>query len=118
MKGVDFMSIKLHFNIINGPSSSRLIDALEYAYNKENPHQVIFSMKEHDESQPEKDGILEQRKVTVTAIEHEDGSGNSFLFKGHMGILPLPYTGRFSTLYKISGWYNAKTHKGYINAEA
>ena len=103
------MSIELHFNIINGPSSHRLIDAFKYAYDRENPHKVSFSMLE-GETGPV------TRKVTITMLEHEDGSGNSFLFKGHMGI--LPYESRFSTGYKVSGWYNTKTNKGYIKAEA
>lgn len=113
MKGVDFMSIELHFNITNGPSIHRLIDAFKYAYDRENPHKATFSMLE-EETGKKNEPVT--RKVTITTLEHEDGSGNSFLFKGYMGI--LPYESRFSTVYKVSGWYNTKTNKGYIKAEA
>jgi hypothetical protein len=113
------MSTKLHFIITGGPTDYQLVDALKYAYDKDNPHKVVFTMRKSDEKHT--DNISEplpsdiRRPVTITALEHEDGSGYSFILKGFMSI--LPHESRYSTLYGISGCYNTKTNKGYLNAE-
>lgn len=114
------MSTTLHLNITNGPSIHALVDAFKYAYNQETPHHATFKTRETDLNHLN-DGSSEKptdisRKVTIKALEHEDGSGFSVCFKGTMGI--LPYESRYSTLYYITGWYNARTQKGYMVAES
>jgi len=114
------MSTKLYLNITNGPSISSLVDAFKYAYDKQTPHQATFTTRESDPNNIN-DGSKEKQtdislKVTIKALEHEDGSGISVMFKGTMGI--LPYDSRYSTLYQVSGYYNTKRQKGYMIAES
>lgn len=114
------MSTTLHLNITAGPSIHTLIDAFRYAFDRETPHKAIFSLRETTESHlndgSEKRPTDLSWKVTITALEHEDASGSSIVFKGKMGI--LPYESRYSTQYDVTGWYNTRTQKGYIIAES
>lgn len=113
------MSTKLHFNITKGPSNHQLVDALKYAFDKETPHKATFTMRdcnqEHMNDGSEESPSDVSRKITILSLQHEDASGYSFCFTGTMGI--LPGESRYSTLYHVSGWYNSKTNKGYIEAE-
>lgn len=82
-------------NITGGPCLSELFDALKYAYCKDHPFQVYFRFNG------------EKHAARISAIEHEDGSGQSFLVKGYTNFyrsrdtdqsVPNPFTGYYSAL--------------------
>jgi len=49
-------------------------------------------------------------EAKITSIEHEDGSGDSWLFKG--------YSKHGNLRYKVSGYYSTQTRKGWIEYES
>jgi hypothetical protein len=49
--------------------------------------------------------VLTMLEVRITALEHKDGSGDSWLYKGYLETSKV----------KFSGWYNSKTRKGSSN---
>ena len=82
--------------ISKGPASSDFIDALKYAYDKNNPHTVKFTS--------DKNHVFE---VRITSITHEDGSGKKFNFRGY-----IVFPEKVSERMVIQGYYNASTQTG------
>lgn len=109
------MSAKKFFNITNGPSNHQLVDALKYAYDKQNPHFAIFSIQLSDENHMNGNSKSApsdmEQKVVIHSLSHEDGSGYSFCFDGTMD---LPND---NTSYHVSGYYHSKSHKGNLRTE-
>ncbi len=103
------MSTKF-WNIVGGPSGAQLVDAFKYAFDKLNPHRVVFTLVKTDEEKlnsfvSKKEEML-MRRVLICALEHESGTGCNFLIRGSMSV-----DGRD---YLVSGYYDAKKHRGFL----
>ena len=92
--------------IKSGPSREALFDALKYAFDKENPHAEEFSGFYGLEGDPIRAAQM-RVKMQIQSIQHEDGSGFSFILKGYtVGINRRPGM--------IEFYYNARTRTGYM----
>lgn len=80
------------YAIENGPSRDLFLKAFDLAYAKPTPLEAAFTL--HNNSKV---------YVRLARIEHEAGSGHSFNFKGISGETTC------------SGYYNAKSRKGYVH---
>lgn len=99
-KAVESVQIK------TGPSREALFDALKYACDKENPHTVEFEGFYGRDGDPVRAAQMRFR-MCVQGIRHEDGSGLSFIVKGHIiGKSRFPGMKEF--------YYNARTRTGYM----
>lgn len=109
------------FSIIDGPSKSVLFDACLYSYSKDTKIAVNFTIPQaysnHGSNNATKLYLpLPVINIKITGIEHEDGSGESFLLKGYCDVDKdhllrgdNTYRYRYS---RFSAYYNAKSRKG------
>ena len=108
-RGGMYMSTK--FRITNGPSKADLFAAVQYAYDKQNPHVVRFELN-HDAT------IV----VRLVAIENEDGSGYKFNLRGYItktlsgenwpaGYVPPDYPKEYASLRMF---YDSAARTGVI----
>lgn len=121
----------LNLNVTEGPSKMDLIIGLAYAYDEANPHcvrlrtelprtdsrGVQLTPQEQQEQQKLFDIVAmrsEAKKchlrVRITAIEHENGSGESFIISGY--VLAGSYPSY--TEYPLEGYYSARNRKGRL----
>lgn len=91
--------------IVGGPTHSALCDALEYAYNTENPHTVTFSVVRP----PYGNGIRYHVQAKVVGLLYESGAPGMFM----VTLLPLdcPFLNKGLT----TGFYNVRAQRGYLN---
>ena len=72
------------FLIEDGPCRERLFDALKYAYDKGVNMTVKFSIAPDKDSHPS--DHFKVKNVRIAGIDHEDGTGHSFIVKGYLEI--------------------------------
>ena len=105
------MSTATRFRITNGPSKADLFAAVQYAYDKQNPHVVRFELN-HDAT------IV----VRLVAIENEDGSGQKFNLRGYVrktisgtnwpaGYIPPEYPVESS---RVDMFYDSASRTGLV----
>ena len=110
------MSISsLSRNIVNGPNRDRLIDAFKYAYDEERltPGFAIYVGKTVDMDGTERIITNKITDITISSLQHESGSGDTFNFDGWCSV--ALYFGGKEKKYTFSGYYNARTRKGVMN---
>ncbi len=107
---------KVDSAIVGGPSKSNIVDALKYAYDKENRHLSCFTLD---------NGVT--FAVRVEGLAHEDGSGFSFNINGTVCFvnrkrkIQAPEWINNATVnlesqnINASIYYNARTQKGVLH---
>ena len=113
-------SVAYRYDIINGPSKSALFDACMYVYNKDAKIAVNFTISQgysNDTNDATRLYLpLPVTDIKITGIEHEDGSGESFVIKGYCHV-DKDYLLRKENTYRYRysrflAYYNAKNRKG------
>ena len=113
-------SVVNRYDIIDGPSKSSLFDACMYVYNKDAKIAVNFTISQgysNDTNDATRLYLpLPVTNINITGIEHEDGSGESFILKGYCNA-DRDYLLRRDNTYRyrysrFSAYYNAKNRKG------
>ena len=108
------------FSIIDGPSKSVLFDACLYSYSKDTKIAVNFTIPQgysNDSNDATRLYIpLPVTNIKITGIEHEDGSGESFILKGYCNV-DKDYLLRKENTYRyrysrFSAYYDARSRKG------
>lgn len=107
---------KLHVEVCEGPSKMDLFLSLATCMAKKPNQPVKVSFKVAPGQQLEKDGGPGddyRYLATIRALEHEDGSGNSFCIKG---TLIDNGNGRWKgeVKYPFTGYFHASPRKGYV----
>ncbi len=89
-------------NLVNGPSREALVDGLKYAYDRNHPHEVIFTTE----------GGIEY-SVTIKSLMHDDGSGHSFFLTG---LIKSQAHGKLRTNIGrhsgVKGFFNTRSRSG------
>ena len=109
-----------HYEIFSGPSKSALFDACMYVYSKDAKIAVNFGISQgcsnHGDNATKLHLLLPVTNIKITGIEHEDGSGESFILKGYCDVDKdhllrgdNTYRYRYS---RFSAYYDAKNRKG------
>ena len=113
-------SVASHYDIVCGPSKSALFDACMYVYNKDAKIDVNFTISQgysNDTNDATKLYLpLPVTNIKITGIEHEDGSGESFILKGYCHV-DKDYLLRKENTYRyrysrFSAYYDARSRKG------
>lgn len=93
------------FRIADGPSRSMLFDACEYAFGEsEIALNFVFDAD-----------YIAFKHYKILSISHEDGSGNSFIFKGECEVdyKLAPESLLFKTL-NFEAYYNSRKRTGHL----
>ena len=104
------------YQIVNGPSKDRLIDAFKYAYDKKSEIPLDFHVVLRQESE-RSFVLMKTEEFRILSLQHEDGSGVSFNIVGYVYMSTLnPASGRHLALIetRFKAYYNAATRKGTI----
>ncbi len=108
------------YEIMNGPSKDRLFDACKYAYDDNARISLDFSVA-IGYTMPRNDPgcayiAMAIRNLRITGVQHEDGSGESFILYGYCSADPRAFNPRSVCYrsYKFEAYYNTKTRKGSI----
>lgn len=109
------------FDVVNGPSKDRLIDAFKYAYSKQTQISVKFSVV-LSYTAPKDDPscvrlIMLIDDFHIVSLQHENGSGHSFIVEGYCQASLHSGTTQLEP-YDYNMYYNAKTRKGTIEFRA
>ena len=113
-------SVVDRYDIISGPSKATLFDACLYSYSKDAKIAVNFTISQgysNDSNDATRLYIpLPVTNIKITGIEHEDGSGESFIIKGYCHV-DKDYLLRKENTYRYRysrflAYYNAKNRKG------
>ena len=113
-------SVASHDDIVCGPGKSALFDACMYVYNKDAKIDVNFTISQgysNDTNDATKLYLpLPVTNIKITGIEHEDGSGESFILKGYCNV-DKDYLLRKENTYRyrysrFSAYYDARSRKG------
>jgi hypothetical protein len=103
---VAFMAITANGKITKGPATHCLVDALKYAFDKDNPHLVEFTISD-----------VGRVKLQIIALSHEDGSGANFLFSGYVKSIPVLGIEIYCLSdcdKKVHGYYNSRSQIGWV----
>lgn len=81
------MNTEKNYDVTNGPSREMLIDALKYAYAKDVNLHPEFSIIQYYVGHPTDNSkrmaaYMPAKNFRITGMEHEDGSGESWMLKG------------------------------------
>ena len=113
-------SVVDRYDIISGPSKATLFDACLYSYSKDAKIAVNFGISQgcsnHGDDATKLHLLLPVTNIKITGIEHEDGSGESFVIKGYCHV-DKDYLLRKENTYRYRysrflAYYNAKNRKG------
>ena len=113
-------SVVNRYDIIGGPSKSALFDACMYVYNKDAKIAVNFTISQgysNDTNDATRLYLpLPVTNIKITGIEHEDGSGESFILKGYCNV-DKDYLLRKENTYRyrysrFSAYYDTRSRKG------
>ena len=88
--------------ITAGPPRDELLDALKYGYDTERAFDVVFTGHVNDTPQHF------QFTAHITGIQHEDGSGHSFIVTAY-ATLGHPLRGA------VTFYYDSRSRSGVIN---
>ena len=110
------------FKILNGPNRQDFVNAFSYAYDDEIGKNLCRLRIESEENGTRIQVNVQlceikyvatadcKDKMSITEIQHEDGSGHSFNYKGWY------YASIFDTPVPCEGYYNADTRTGWLKA--
>lgn len=102
------MTTSRYISIESGPSREELFDALKYAYDKKRDFKVSFTGVHVRQSGSVRSNISRGTfTATINGIQHEDGSGQSFIIYAQTSVKEL---GGLTEFY-----YNARTRTGRVN---
>lgn len=73
------------FQIVEGPGTHELVDALKYAYHPDNPHRVEFALKPKNF---QGSLAIKRLKAQVVSLNYESGSEGMFIVKMYMQGVP------------------------------
>ena len=96
---------KVSVNISGGPNKDALFDSCKYACHGQSKIPLSFGAYVDGTSV-----VKTLNNVTITAIEHENGSGESFILRGFVKVFVHAFGGEGT--YPFEGYYNARTRKG------
>ena len=106
---------ELSFEVMDGPSKDRLIDAFKYAYDKEARVPVEFSVARGYTAPKDNPGcayvVLDAKDFRILSLQHEDGSGHSFNIEGYC---TANVDGRAKRFCWFKMYYETKNRKGVI----
>ena len=111
------------FDIVAGPNKDTLFDACKYAYSKTSKVLVNFTVAIGYTTPKSNPGCayvaMAITDIKVIGIEHEDGSGESFILRGYCKANLSSFGGLNVTYkpYTFKAYYNAKSRKGSITFE-
>lgn len=98
------------FDITDGPSRDRLIDAFKYAYDVATQLDIEFTIvRDHSRLQDNPGYVavpMKAKEVVVNTIQHENGTSNDFNIKGWCRVE--------DTGVEFRAYYNARTRTGTI----
>lgn len=94
--------MEANYKITNGPSKDRLFDACKYAGNNADKIEVAFAIE-----QPAT-GKSVALSAFIRGIEHEDGSGESFIISGALKTK----TGN----RRFKAYYSSKRRQGVVTS--
>ena len=115
----------LKLSVTEGPSKMDLITALAYAFHERSPFYPGFKVSlanARDAKQQELHAFLSHDRkdswltLRIQGLEHEDGSGDSFIIQGII-MEQSAHRRRYYTTHKVNGYYSAKTRKGHFDVE-
>ena len=99
--------MKIIKSIANGPSRDRIFDSMKYLEGGRSPLRVAFEVSTFSGiGTPISIQGEEELCVTICAIEHEDGSGNSFNLRGTI------ISGGHKSGHEFRAYYNTRSRKG------
>lgn len=104
--------------IIAGPNRDRLVDAFKYAYDAHSNVAVDFVVPvgyTGPIDDPRSAYIaMAVKRIAITMLEHEDGSGHSFNLKGFITTDPYALNLSYAEYktYKFTAYYNTKSRTG------
>ena len=116
------------YTILSGPNKSTLFDAYQYAYSKDKKITVNFNIPQGylNRSNNATDNAakaylplpLKISNVTVTGLQYEDGSGESFNLEGYCNA-DIDYYRRNDgarryKCYRFLAYYNTKNRTGWF----
>lgn len=78
------------------------------------PSRVIFTAVRAPQHQQ---SVKFRFYARIMQIGHEDGSGESFIFRGYLNSTPKWDYGKLNQEYKFEGWMNVRTRKGWLKVE-
>lgn len=90
-------------SITDGPSALDLVIALAKCHDKRNPFRVQMMVQENGSI------IGLEHEIAISGLDHEDGSGHEWLFKGHIVD---------QSLVRVKGYFDSATRKGWIRVVA
>ena len=108
------------FSIENGPNKDRLFDSCKYAYDGQVNLPVDFKVALAYTAPKDDPGccyvLMPITDVSITSIEHEDGSGDKFNLRGYCEAdLEITSGSPHYRSYEFKAFYNSKSRKGYIS---
>ncbi len=116
------MNTERCFDVVKGPSRDLIIDAFKYAYEKDVDLHPDFSIVQFYVGHPTDNSkrmatYMPAKNFRITGIEHEDGSGESWILKGacDADLDNVSYTNANLTHYGFRMYYNSKRREGTIS---
>lgn len=108
-----------YYDIVAGPNKDALFDACKYAHSKAAKIPIDFEVVLGYTLPPNEPGSayipMDITDISITCIEYEDNSGESFNLNGNCCADP-DFTGG-SKPYRFKAYYNSKKRKGRIAFE-
>lgn len=104
------------YQVINGPSRDRLVEAFKYAYDEKTEVPVDFGVVFRQVSE-RSFVLLKTKDFRILSLQHEDGSGQSFNIEGYCQVSfldPTKYAHLVLASRRFKAYYNTATRKGTI----
>ena len=105
-----------YYDIVNGPGRDTLFDACKYAYSKESDIKVELTVASgYTASKGSHQAAYKPMSVgdiIVSGIEHEDGSGRSFILHGYCSA---NVDSQIYKRHRFIAYYDTKKRKGKIS---
>ena len=102
------------FKISSGPNRDTIFDACKYAYDKNVVIPLEFGVTGEYYPLPNESTsltLIVMQNVHVRSVEHEDGSGHSFMLRGWCEVITPKASWRTR---HFRAYYNAKNRTGHI----
>lgn len=111
---------KEHYDIVAGPNKDALFDSCKYAHSKVAKLTIDFTVAIGYTMHKNDPGCayiaMPITNIRITGIEHEDGSGESFILHGYCEADLHSFGGNnvaYET-YRFEAYYNSKHRNGWI----